>query len=170
MDSPESNNFRPTGIRARRLGRLALLIPGWQLRPVGAYQRATATLGIPRWDRGRRISLGRTRLGSHDVVPITLAVVGPPAGTPAPAQGKSIMRILQVHNLYRSAYPSGENRVVDLEYGALRSHGYQVEQFQRSSDTIDTWPARKKALLPARMLWRHGVLPGPDPRPADQPS
>ena len=111
-----------------------------------------AALRTPRWDRGRRISLRRTRLGSYDLVPITLAVVGPPAGTPAPAQGKSIMRILQVHNLYRSAYPSGENRVVDLEYRSLRSHGYQVEQFQRSSDVIDNWPVHKKALLPARML------------------
>ena len=170
MDSPESNNFRPTGIRSPRLRRFELLSPGWEPRPVGAYQSAAATLGIPRWDRRRRVSLWRTRLGSHDVVPITLAGVGPPAGTPAPAQGKSIMRILQVHNLYRSAYPSGENRVVELEYGALRSHGYEVEQFQRSSDTIDTWPARKKALLPARMLWSDRVLPGAGPRPADRPS
>jgi glycosyltransferase involved in cell wall biosynthesis len=63
------------------------------------------------------------------------------------------MRILQVHNRYRSAFPSGENRVVDLESRGLRLHGHQVEQFQRSSDSIDSWPVRKKALLPGRVLW-----------------
>jgi glycosyltransferase involved in cell wall biosynthesis len=63
------------------------------------------------------------------------------------------MRILQVHNRYRSAFPSGENRVVDLESRYLQIHGHQVEQFQRSSDTIETWSAWKKALLAGRLVW-----------------
>jgi glycosyltransferase involved in cell wall biosynthesis len=63
------------------------------------------------------------------------------------------MRVLQVHNRYRSAIPSGENRVVDLESRWLRLHGHQVERFERSSDAIDTWPAPRKALLPGQVLW-----------------
>ena len=63
------------------------------------------------------------------------------------------MRILQVHNRYRSSSPSGENRVVDLEAGALRSHGHEVEQFERSSDEIETWSAPRRALVGSRVLW-----------------
>lgn len=63
------------------------------------------------------------------------------------------MRILQVHNQYRSATPSGENRVVDKEGEALASAGHQVVRFGRNSDEIEHWPAPKKALLPARVVW-----------------
>jgi glycosyltransferase involved in cell wall biosynthesis len=63
------------------------------------------------------------------------------------------MRILIVHNRYRSAAPSGENRVVDQEAEALAALGHEVTQFGRNSDEIAQWPLAKKALLPARAIW-----------------
>ncbi len=58
-----------------------------------------------------------------------------------------------VHNRYRSAAPSGENRVVDQESAALAALGHEVTRFGRSSDEIEHWPIAKKALLPARSIW-----------------
>src|SRR5215471_10671641 len=63
------------------------------------------------------------------------------------------MKILLVHNRYRSGAPSGENRVVDQEGEALAALGHEVTQFGRSSDEIAQWPAAKKAMLPARIVW-----------------
>jgi len=67
-----------------------------------------------------------------------------------------------VHNHYRSAAPSGENRVVEVEGEALTAAGHQVIRFERGSDEIGQWPAAKKALLPARIVWsgeaRRGLL------------
>jgi glycosyltransferase involved in cell wall biosynthesis len=63
------------------------------------------------------------------------------------------MRILLVHNRYRSGAPSGENRVVDQEGEALAAVGHEVVRFGRSSDEIGSWPVTKKALLPARTIW-----------------
>jgi len=63
------------------------------------------------------------------------------------------MRILLVHNRYRSGAPSGENRVVDQEGEALAAVGHEVVRFGRSSDEIGSWPVTKKALLPARSIW-----------------
>jgi glycosyltransferase involved in cell wall biosynthesis len=63
------------------------------------------------------------------------------------------MRILLVHNRYRSAAPSGENRVVDQEGEALAALGHQVMRFGRSSDEIDRWSVAKKASLPVRTIW-----------------
>jgi glycosyltransferase involved in cell wall biosynthesis len=63
------------------------------------------------------------------------------------------MRILLVHNRYRSGAPSGENRVVDQEGEALAAEGHEVVRFGRSSDEIGSWPVTKKALLPARTIW-----------------
>jgi glycosyltransferase involved in cell wall biosynthesis len=63
------------------------------------------------------------------------------------------MRILLVHNRYRSAAPSGENRVVDQEGEALEALGHQVMRFGRSSDEIDRWSVAKKASLPVRTIW-----------------
>jgi glycosyltransferase involved in cell wall biosynthesis len=63
------------------------------------------------------------------------------------------MRILLVHNRYRSAAPSGENRVVDQESESLAAVGHEVMRFGRSSDEIAQWPVAKKALLPVRMIW-----------------
>jgi glycosyltransferase involved in cell wall biosynthesis len=63
------------------------------------------------------------------------------------------MKILLVHNRYRSTAPSGENRVVDQEREALAELGHDVELFERHSDEIEDWPAWKKATLPARVVW-----------------
>ena len=62
------------------------------------------------------------------------------------------MRVLVVHNRYRSAAPSGENRVVDQESGALRSRGHAVELFECRSDDIEAWSPLRKASLPARVV------------------
>jgi glycosyltransferase involved in cell wall biosynthesis len=63
------------------------------------------------------------------------------------------MKILLVHNTYRSTAPSGENRVVEQEGEALAAAGHQVETFGRLSDEIESWPAWQKATLPARVVW-----------------
>jgi glycosyltransferase involved in cell wall biosynthesis len=63
------------------------------------------------------------------------------------------MRILLVHNRYRSGTPSGENRVVDQEGEALAALGHEVMRFGRSSDEIGQWSVAKKAALPARVIW-----------------
>lgn len=46
------------------------------------------------------------------------------------------MRILVVHNRYRSELPSGENSVVDAEVEGLRKHGVEVVTYLRSSNEI----------------------------------
>jgi glycosyltransferase involved in cell wall biosynthesis len=63
------------------------------------------------------------------------------------------MKIVQVHNRYRSAAPSGENRVVDQEGQALREKGHEVISFERHSDDIARWPAAKRASVPVRVVW-----------------
>ena len=60
------------------------------------------------------------------------------------------MKILLVHNRYRSAAPSGENRVVEQESAALAALGHEVTLFDRGSDEIELWPLVKKATLPAQ--------------------
>ena len=63
------------------------------------------------------------------------------------------MRVLLVHNQYRSAAPSGENRVVDQESAALAGAGHEVMRFGRSNDEIEHWSMAKKVSLPARVVW-----------------
>lgn len=63
------------------------------------------------------------------------------------------MRIVVVHNRYRSGAPSGENRVVDREREALSALGHEVVPFERCSDEIEQWSLVKKSSLPARILW-----------------
>jgi glycosyltransferase involved in cell wall biosynthesis len=67
------------------------------------------------------------------------------------------MKIVVVHSRYRSAVPSGENRVVDQEVAALGELGHEVELFQRHSDDIETWSAARKAALPAAVVWNGPV-------------
>src|SRR4051812_3063042 len=57
------------------------------------------------------------------------------------------MRILVVHNRYRSSMPSGENRVVDDEVEMLQDTGLEVETFFRNSDDIEDFGPLKKAAL-----------------------
>lgn len=74
------------------------------------------------------------------------------------------MRILLVHNLYRSAIPSGENAVFHAERELLREAGHEVEVFTRSNDEVGAhslkaasaaltmaWNARSAASLKARL-------------------
>jgi glycosyltransferase involved in cell wall biosynthesis len=63
------------------------------------------------------------------------------------------MRIVVAHSRYRSAAPSGENRVVDQETAALAAAGHEVELFERRSDDIEDWPKARKAALPATVVW-----------------
>jgi glycosyltransferase involved in cell wall biosynthesis len=63
------------------------------------------------------------------------------------------MRVLLVHSRYRSATPSGENRVVDQESEELAHAGHEVRRFEKDSDEIEHWSAAQKALLPARVVW-----------------
>jgi glycosyltransferase involved in cell wall biosynthesis len=63
------------------------------------------------------------------------------------------VRVLLVHNRYRSAAPSGENRVVDTEHAALAAAGHHVAVFGRSSDEIEGWSRARKAALPATVVW-----------------
>ena len=67
------------------------------------------------------------------------------------------MRVLQVHNRYRSAAPSGENRVVDRERAALTALGHDVTTFGPSSDEIEGWSRLQQAALPARVVWSRGA-------------
>jgi glycosyltransferase involved in cell wall biosynthesis len=63
------------------------------------------------------------------------------------------MKIMQVHNRYRSTAPSGENRVVDTEAAALAGLGHEVIRFERHSDDIEGWSRARKAALPGRVVW-----------------
>ena len=67
------------------------------------------------------------------------------------------MKIMIVHSRYRSAAPSGENRVVDQEREALAALGHEVELFQRHSDDIGKWSAARRAALPAAVVWNGQV-------------
>jgi glycosyltransferase involved in cell wall biosynthesis len=63
------------------------------------------------------------------------------------------MKVMTVHNRYRSATPSGENKVVDRECEALSVIGHEVIRFERNSDEIENWSKLKKAQLPAQLIW-----------------
>ncbi len=63
------------------------------------------------------------------------------------------MKVVQVHNRYRSAVPSGENRVVDQEAEALTAAGHELTRFERHSDDIERWPRARKAGLPVRIVY-----------------
>lgn len=63
------------------------------------------------------------------------------------------MRVLVVHNRYRSAIPSGENRVVDQECALLIEGGHDVIRHEVSSDSIAQESLVRRATLPARVVW-----------------
>ncbi|MGH9088889.1 MAG: glycosyltransferase family 4 protein [Acidimicrobiales bacterium] len=68
------------------------------------------------------------------------------------------MKVLVVHNRYRSSSPSGEDRVVDDEHAALAGAGHDVVRFERASDDIASWPAHRKVLLPLRVIWNGAAV------------
>jgi glycosyltransferase involved in cell wall biosynthesis len=63
------------------------------------------------------------------------------------------MRLVVIHNRYRSAQPSGENLVVDQETTLLRAAGHEVIPYERASDDIAGFSRLGQALLPARVVW-----------------
>lgn len=63
------------------------------------------------------------------------------------------MRVLLVHNHYRSESPSGEDRVVEQEAAALAADGHHVERFERFSDDIARRSLAGKALVPVQVVW-----------------
>lgn len=67
------------------------------------------------------------------------------------------MKVVVAHNRYRSAAPSGENRIVDTEIAQLRAAGVEVIPFLRESDDIPRLPVGQKALLPISPLWNPGA-------------
>jgi glycosyltransferase involved in cell wall biosynthesis len=63
------------------------------------------------------------------------------------------VRVLVVHNRYRSEFPSGENAVVDDETRLLAEHGCDVTRLELDSDSIARWSPTKRASLPFRVVW-----------------
>jgi glycosyltransferase involved in cell wall biosynthesis len=62
------------------------------------------------------------------------------------------MKVLVVHNRYRSTSPSGEDRVVDQEVDALEAAGHDVRRFERFSDDIAQFSVPGKVLVPVRVV------------------
>jgi glycosyltransferase involved in cell wall biosynthesis len=67
------------------------------------------------------------------------------------------VKVVVAHNRYRSAQPSGENRMVDAEIDQLTAAGVEVIRFRRDSDDIPALPAAEKAMLPLSPLWNPGA-------------
>ena len=67
------------------------------------------------------------------------------------------LRVLVVHNRYRSGQPSGEDRVVDQEIALLRSAGHDVTLFERHSDDIAAMSLLERAMVPVRVPWNRSV-------------
>ncbi|HEX2132753.1 MAG TPA: glycosyltransferase [Actinophytocola sp.] len=67
------------------------------------------------------------------------------------------MRVLVVHNRYRSGQPSGENAVVDQERALLEDAGHEVVRFERHSDDIAGMSLPGKVSVPLRVPWNAGV-------------
>ncbi|WP_410595920.1 glycosyltransferase family 4 protein [Amycolatopsis sp. lyj-23] len=67
------------------------------------------------------------------------------------------MKVLVVHNRYRSEQPSGENNVVDAEVTLLAEGGHQVSLFERRSDDIAAMPLPRKAAVPLMVPWNSAV-------------
>jgi glycosyltransferase involved in cell wall biosynthesis len=63
------------------------------------------------------------------------------------------MRVLVVHNRYRSALPSGENMVVDRDIVMLRDAGVEVETYIRDSDEIGGFGPAKRVELAVRPIY-----------------
>lgn len=67
------------------------------------------------------------------------------------------MKVLVVHNRYRSEQPSGENNVVDQEVALLRRAGHDVGLFERRSDDIAAMSLPRKAAVPLLVPWNRTV-------------
>jgi glycosyltransferase involved in cell wall biosynthesis len=67
------------------------------------------------------------------------------------------MKVLVVHNRYRSAQPSGENNVVDREVALLRDAGHEVALFERRSDDIAGRSLPGRLAVPLLVPWNPAV-------------
>jgi glycosyltransferase involved in cell wall biosynthesis len=67
------------------------------------------------------------------------------------------LRVLVVHNRYRSEQPSGENNVVDQEVALLAEGGHDVSLFERRSDDISAMSLPGKVAVPLRVPWNRAV-------------
>lgn len=68
-----------------------------------------------------------------------------------------MLRVLVVHNRYRSAQPSGEDRVVDQEVAVLGRAGHRVALFERRSDAVASMSLLDRTLLPIQVPWNGRV-------------
>ena len=141
------------GARVRWHGRRHLPLPTpalpGQVRAVGGptgnpgqppsqpgFARAPAVCGCQRT---------RPRRARHDEPRARRSGVGPMLR----CQNRRVpaLRVLVLHNRYRSDQPSGENVVVDLEIELLREAGVEVVEYQRSSDEIAGYSPRQRVAL-----------------------
>ncbi|ANN20884.1 glycosyl transferase [Amycolatopsis orientalis] len=67
------------------------------------------------------------------------------------------MKVLVIHNRYRSEQPSGENNVVDQEVALLAEAGHDVGLFERRSDDISEMSLPRKAVVPLQVPWNRAV-------------
>jgi glycosyltransferase involved in cell wall biosynthesis len=67
------------------------------------------------------------------------------------------LRVLIVHNRYRSSQPSGEDQVVDQESALLADAGHRVTTFERRSDDIASMSLLGKASVPLKVPWNAAV-------------
>jgi glycosyltransferase involved in cell wall biosynthesis len=63
------------------------------------------------------------------------------------------MRVLIVHNRYRSEEPSGENAVVEQERSLLREADHNVTLLEVESDWIAGWSRLQRAKVPPGVVW-----------------
>jgi glycosyltransferase involved in cell wall biosynthesis len=63
------------------------------------------------------------------------------------------MKVLIVHNRYRTSAPSGEDAAVRNEQRMLESRGVEVTTFDRCNDDIDSSTLQAKAALAAGTIW-----------------
>jgi glycosyltransferase involved in cell wall biosynthesis len=68
------------------------------------------------------------------------------------------VRVLVVHNRYRSALPSGENRVVDDEVELLRTAGIDVTTLIRSSDDLIGRSTLQRLPVALGPVWSHDAV------------
>lgn len=66
------------------------------------------------------------------------------------------MKVLLVHNKYRTAAPSGEDAAVGNEYRMLKSRGIDVSLFERCNDDIDESTLWAKTGAALNTIWSHG--------------
>lgn len=67
------------------------------------------------------------------------------------------LRVMFVHNHYRSEFPSGEDHVVEQESALLDRAGHEVIYFERRSDDIADMSLIEKSLVPLRVPWNSSV-------------